>query len=140
MYICWLIIILFLTILEISTVNLVSIWFIASAIIALIASFFTDSILIQFAIFVIVGVLLLIFTRKLLTDFLLKKKSIPTNTDRVIGMQAIVTEDISKTKSGEVKVDGKKWTAISDKSIKKDSIVEVISIDGVKLKVKKVEE
>ena len=50
-------------------------------------------------------------------------------------MKGIVTEEITKKKSGEVKVDGKRWTAISDKKIKVDSTVKVLEIDGVKLKV-----
>ena len=52
-------------------------------------------------------------------------------------MKGIVTEDIKKNKSGEVKVDGKLWTAIADKEIKKDSIIKVLSIESVKLKVEK---
>ena len=39
-----------------------------------------------------------------------------------------------------VKVDGKKWTAISNKKIKVDSTVKVLEIDGVKLKVEEVSE
>ena len=50
-------------------------------------------------------------------------------------MRGIVTEEITKKRPGEVKVDGKKWTAISDKKIKIDSTVRVLEIDGVKLKV-----
>ena len=58
-----------------------------------------------------------------------------TNFDRIIGMEAIVTEEISKNKIGEVKVDGKRWSAYSDKKIKVGSTVRVLSIEGVKLKV-----
>ena len=41
-WILWIVIILFLTVLEICTVGLVSIWFIASAIVSLILSFFIN--------------------------------------------------------------------------------------------------
>ena len=61
-----------------------------------------------------------------------------TNLDRVVGMSGICTEEISsKNDVGEVKVDGKKWSAISSSKIKKGDEITVISIDGVKLKVKK---
>ena len=70
----------------------------------------------------------------------MKPKGEKTNLDRVIGMQGIVTEKITKTTPGEVKVDGKKWTAISNKIIEVDSIVKILDIDGVKLKVEKWEE
>ena len=55
-------------------------------------------------------------------------------------MEGVVTEKIAKNIVGEVKVDGKKWSAVSTKKIEKDSIVKIISIDGAKLKVEKVEE
>jgi membrane protein implicated in regulation of membrane protease activity len=65
------------------------------------------------------------------------KHVIATNLDRVIGMEAIVTEEISKNKVGEVRVDGKKWSAVSDETIPKDAVVKVQKIEGVKLIVKK---
>ena len=57
-----------------------------------------------------------------------------------VDSEGIVTEEISKLNPGEVKVDGKRWTAISDKKIKKDSKVEILAIEGVKLLVKEVKE
>ena len=54
-------------------------------------------------------------------------------------MNGIVTQDIDKLKPGEVKVDGKMWTAISDKEIKKGKVVEILKIEGVKLKVKEID-
>lgn len=135
----WLLIIVILTILELSTTNLTTIWFVASAIIALIVSFITDNYIIQFGVFVILGVILLVTTRPLLQNFL-KHRKVATNVDRIIGMEGTVTESITKNNLGEVKVDGKHWTASSDKSIKKGSIIKVLEINGVKLKVEKVEE
>jgi len=111
---------------------------IASAIISLILSLFIDSFMIQFSFFVILGVILLVTTRDHLVK-LLSAKGEKTNLDRVVGMEAIVTEEISKNKPGEVKVDGKRWTAISNKKIKVDSIVKVLEIEGVKLRVEEVE-
>ena len=135
----WLIIIVILTILELSTTSLTTIWFVASAIIALIVSFFTDNYIIQFGVFVIIGVILLVTTRPVLQK-LLKQHKVATNIDRIIGMEGIVTENIAKNKPGEVKVDGKHWTASSDKTIKEGSTVKVLEINGVKIKVEKVEE
>ena len=135
----WLGIVIVLTLLELATVNLVTVWFIASAMVSLILAIFIDSFLIQFSVFVVLGLILLVTTR----DYLLKKlgpKKEKTNLDRVIGMEAIVTEEISKNKPGEVKVDGKRWTAISNKKIKVDSTVKVLEIEGVKLKVEEVKD
>lgn len=130
----WLVVIIALTILEVATVNLVSVWFIASAVVSLILSFFVDSFVVQFGVFVILGVILLLLTRKHLIHMLnIKRES--TNADRVIGKEALVTEDISSKSPGEVSVLGKKWTAVSNKSIKKGSTVKVLAIEGVKLRV-----
>ena len=130
----WVGLIIALTLIEVLTTNLVTIWYIASALIALVVSFFVDSYLIQFSIFVIIGTILLFTTRDYLLKLLGDKKE-KTNLDRVVGMIGIVTEEISKKRPGEVKVDGKRWTAIADKKIKVDSAVKVLEIDGVKLKV-----
>jgi len=139
LWIVWLILIFLLIILEVSTINLVSVWFIASAIVSLILSLFIDSFMIQFAIFVILGIILLVTTRPVLSK-MLHQKSESTNLDRVIGMTAVVTEEIKRNVVGEVKVDGKRWSAIANKKIEVGEEVTVEEIDGVKLIVRKKEE
>ena len=131
MFYFWLVVILILGILEVVTVGLVSIWFIISGAISLILSFFIDNFIIQFAVFVILGIILMITTRKTLTRLLVKDEK--TNLDRVIGMKGVVTEDIEKDGIGEVKVDGKKWSAIADSEILKGNSVKILKIKGVKL-------
>ena len=139
MFYVWLLIIVLLTIVEIATVNFVTIWFVASGIISLILSFFIDNFLLQVGVFTILGIILLLTTRPLVNK-MLKKDTVPTNTDRIIGMQGMVTENISPTEYGEVKVDGKRWTAMSKEELSVGSIVKILKIDGVKLEVKKWEE
>lgn len=136
MWICWLIIVILLVFLEVITINLVSVWFIASGLVSLFLSFFVDTFLIQFAVFVILGLILMVLTRPVLIKKMVKT-DVKTNLDRVIGMEGIVTEDIAKLKVGEVKVDGKKWSAISDSKIEVGTTIIVESIDGVKLVVRK---
>lgn len=135
-WIYWLIIMLILSFVEIITINLVTIWFVASAGIALLVSLITDSYYIQFLTFGICGLLIMVLTRPLLKR-LMKKDKTKTNLDRVIGMEGICTEEISKNKVGEVKVDGKRWSAISPVKINVGDEVIITDIDGVKLKVKK---
>lgn len=139
MFYVWLLIIILLTIVEIITVNFVTIWFVASGLISLILSFFTDNFLLQVGVFTILGIILLLTTRPVVNK-VIKKNNIPTNTDRIIGMKGIVTENISSTKYGEVKVDGKRWTAMSKEELSIGSIVKILKIDGVKLEVEKWEE
>lgn len=138
MFYIWLSIAVILAIIEMSTINLVSIWFIISSIAAMLTSLFIDNILLQIAIFVLLGTLLLILTKKITKKILPKK--IKTNIDRIIGMQGIVTEKITKKIPGEVKVDGKYWTAISEETINTNETVEILEINSTKLKVKRMEE
>ncbi len=138
-WIVWLVIIILLTMIEVTSLNLTTIWFVASGIVSLIISLFYDNYTVQFGIFVILGVILLITTKPVLVKHL-KKKDVKTNADRIIGMHGIVTEKIEKTTPGEVKVDGKRWTAYGDNAIAKDKTVEILEINGVKLKVKEVKE
>ncbi len=138
MWMIWLVIIFLLIIAEVSTINLVSIWFIASGIVSLIISIFYDNFYVQFAVFVILGIILLLTTRSFLERFIKPKKE-STNLDRVIGMEAVVTEPIEKHVIGEVKVDGKRWSAISEEEFSEGEEVIVDKIDGVKLMVRKKE-
>ena len=139
MFYFWLLIILFLGTLEAITINLVSIWFVISALCSLILSFFWDNFTIQFAIIVLLGIILMLLTKKPLEQKLIKQKE-KTNLDRIIGMKGIVSENIDEMKTGEVKVDGKSWSAISSVPIEKGSIVKVLKIKGVKLEVERWEE
>ena len=138
MFYFWLILVIFLGFIEAITVNLVSIWFIISGMLALVTSFIIDNFIIQFGVFVIVGILLLLTTRKTLESKLVKKEK--TNFDRIIGMKGVVTEDIEELKVGEVKVDGKHWSAISKTSLKIGEKVKILKINGVKVEVERWEE
>lgn len=134
----WLGLVIFLGFVEAITINLVSIWFVISGLIALIVSLVIDSFVIQFGVFVIVGIVLMLTTRSSLEKKLVKKEK--TNLDRVIGMKGIVTLDIDENNVGEVKVDGKTWSAVSKQSLKVGDKVKILKIDGVKLEVKSWEE
>ncbi len=134
----WLVLFIFLVIVELSTVNLVSIWFAVGALVASVVSLFLDNWVIQVAVFVLVSLLILVILKPFMKKF--KGQKVATNLDRVIGQIGIVTEEIQKLVPGEVKVGGRYWTATANKKIKKDAKVKVESIDGVKLVVREVKE
>ena len=137
----WLIVFIVLVVIELITVGLVSVWFAAGALAAFISSYFTDNILIQLPIFIVVSIVSLIATRPILKKFF-SKNIVKTNVNKLIGETAIVLEDLSKTNMGKVKVDGQIWSAINSEKgrILKDSEVEILSIEGVKLIVRKKED
>lgn len=139
MYYIWIAIIILLALVEVMTVNLTTIWFVASGLVALALSFVTDNFLLQVGVFSLLGIVLLITTRPILTKWLHGKKE-KTNLDRIIGMKGIVTEPISKNKMGEVKVDGKRWTAYAEQELLTEEVVKILEITGVKVKVEKWEE
>ncbi|MBR3767662.1 MAG: NfeD family protein [Clostridia bacterium] len=132
----WLALLGILIIAEAATVQLTTIWFAGGALISLLlAAFGVKSILVQVIVFLAVSLILLIATRPLVKKYI-NKKSQPTNADRCIGAQAIVTEEINNLLAkGAVKVSGVDWTARSEsgKIIPPDATVTVKRIDGVKL-------
>ncbi len=139
MFYLWLTIVIFLAVIEAMTTSLTTIWFVISGIVAILVSFITDNFMIQFSIFCVLGIILLATTRSFLLK-VVKTKDVKTNIDRIIGARGIVTEDITNTSLGEVKVDGKRWTAFADTELKVNTPVRIILIDGVKVKVEKWED
>jgi membrane protein implicated in regulation of membrane protease activity len=121
-WIFWLVLVIVLSFVEIATVSLVSIWFVASGIVAMILSFFIEDTAIITTIFILLGIFLLVISRPIVNK-LRSKDNEKTNLDRIIGETAIVTEDIKKNVVGEVKVDGKRWSAVSkEKCLKGDTV------------------
>lgn len=135
----WFILFLVLLFIEIITINLVTIWFVFGSLAAMLTSFLTTNVTIQIIVFIAVSIVSLIITKPFIKK-LRKRKIVPTNLDRVIGKIGIVTKEITKNSYGEVKVDGSIWTATSKNKITKDSQVQVLKIDGVKLVVEKIKE
>ena len=135
----WLVLFIVLVFIELATVNLVTIWFAIGSLVSFFVSLFTDNTSLQIGIFVVVSFIALLLTKKFVNK-VKNKQIIPTNLDRVIGKIGIVTETISPLKIGEVKVDGKRWSAVSDTEIKLNEKVKILAIDRVKLKCQRGEE
>ncbi|MFC1501754.1 NfeD family protein [Elusimicrobiota bacterium] len=60
-----------------------------------------------------------------------------SNVDALFGKEAVVTESIEPPNSGMIKINGEIWRAEAEEIIIKDSLVQVLSVNGTKLKVKK---
>lgn len=134
----WLAVVIIMTIVEAATAQLVSIWFVAGSIAALIVSLFSESILLQLAIFVLVSLVMLLATRPFVVKMMRFKKE-DTNAGRYIGKNGQVIVEINNEQgTGQVNVSGSIWTAKSmDQSILPagtDIVVE--AIEGVKLVVR----
>lgn len=137
-YIIWAAAIIVFGIAEAVTAQLISIWFVIGAVAGLISVFCGANLYVQLIVFIAVSVLALVITRPLVKKYIKPKKE-HTNADRVLTQEGIVVEEINNTLGkGQVKVDGKLWTARSANGdiIPEGSIVETEKISGVKLIVK----
>ena len=131
----WLALLVLFAIAEAATVGLASIWFAAGAAVALLVSALSGPIWLQISAFLLVSLLSLLAARPLAQKYL-KPNYQPTNADRVIGRQAVVTEEIDNLKGqGAVSVGGTVWTArtTGEAPIPAGATVFVERIEGVKL-------
>ena len=135
----WILIILVASALEAVTAQLISIWFVVASIVPLILSLFKISLPIQILVFTLITIFLLLLTRPIAKRFLSFDK-LKTNSDRYIGLKAMVTETIDNLKgTGQVVVSGTIWTARTreGEKVEKGEYVKIEKIDGVKLIVSK---
>ena len=135
----WFMLFVLLLFIELITINLVTIWFVLGALLAIITTFITDNITIQIIVFIVSSVISLIITKPFINK-IRRRKITPTNLDRVIGKSGLVTKEITKDTYGEIKVEGNIWTATSKEKIEKGSKAKVLKIEGVKLIVEKIKE
>ena len=129
-------------IVELCTAGLVSIWFVAGSLIAIILNLLGLTPIWQILGFIVSSILFLVFFRKLFAKHLLGK-TIRTNSDAIIGKDLRLILPISFNNPGSVKISGVEWSAISENEmdeIESDSLVRVINIQGNKLIVRKIEE
>ena len=138
----WLILIVIFLMVEASTVALVSTWFAAGALAALLVSLLKAPLWFQAGIFVIVSAVCLTALRPLVRKHI-QPKITKTNVDALAGTTGLVTVAIDNvTAQGQVKLGAMYWTArsVSGDPIPQGTLVKVARIDGVKVLVEPVEE
>lgn len=107
------------------------------AIAAAIMNYFQFSLTIQIIVFILVTIIFILLSRPLYRKLNRNATDKKSNTERLIGLNAKVIEELGPHKIGTIDVNGEIWKAISDEEIAKGEKVEIIEIEGVKLKVKK---
>ena len=129
-----------LLLIEILTLGLTTIWFAVGALAAFLLALVQVPLMIQIVVFIVVSVVMLVFTRPIMTKYL-NKKTTKTNAESLVGRKARVLIPINNLKSeGQVMVNGMEWTARSTKDEVTVQIVELVriaGISGVKLIVEK---
>lgn len=136
MFFVWIALIVLAVVAEAMTTSLVAIWFVPGALISMILALADVNIYAQVITYVVSALVLLIVFKLILKKRGKKKGYTPTNSDRIVGEKGVVTETIDNVAAtGEVKIDGKRWTARSDSGdpIPEGTRVKILRIEGVKL-------
>lgn len=136
----WICVLLSSLLIEIVTVQLVSVWFCIGATVALVASWCGIQSSVQIILFVAVSGLCLAFIYPPIAKSI-KKRTQNLNANRIIGESGVVSEDIvANDGAGQIKVLGETWSAKPEdpevKYIKAGTPIEVVSIEGVKAVIK----
>ena len=139
--IIWLALMVVFLIVEASTVVMVSLWFAAGSMAALLVSLLGAPIWLQVALFLAVSGVLLASLRPMVRKHFTPRLQ-RTNVDAVVGSQGYVTADIDNVAAtGSVRLGAMEWTARSTTGapVPKGTLVKVDKIEGVKAFVTAVE-
>lgn len=132
----WLAVLVIMLVIEIISLGLTSIWFAGGALVAFIFAMFHAPFIAQVIIFLIVSLVLLIFTRPVAVKYF-NKDRVKTNVESMIGRQAIVVSEVDNLQGiGRVTVGGQEWSArtVEDGMILPiGAVVIVKEVNGVKL-------
>ena len=133
--ILWLVMLIVFLVVEAVTVTLVSLWFAAGALAALLVSFFGAAIWLQVLVFLAVSAIALAALRPVARKYI-RPKITATNVDAVIGSTGLVTVAVDNvTASGQVKLGAMVWSARSTSGdpIPEGTLVRADRIEGVKV-------
>jgi membrane protein implicated in regulation of membrane protease activity len=144
MWAIWLAVFVLALIIEAVGTDLVSIWFAAGALVALIVSLIPNAVPWwgELIIFLVISTACLLCLRPLVHKYL-RRDLTNSNIDEMKGKKGLLVEKIDLLHQGVCKINDVRWTAIAtdDKTkIPAGSIVEVLAVSGNKLIVKKVED
>lgn len=138
----WLVLTAIFLLVESSTVTMVSLWFAAGSLAALLVCLMHGPIWLQILVFILVSAVLLLLLRPLVRRYVTPKLT-ATNADAVIGSDGLVSVAIDNiAASGQVKLGGMFWTARSTSGdpIAEGTRVVVDRIEGVKVYVSPMKE
>ncbi len=134
--ILWILAMVSLIVIEISTVGLYCVWFAFGALVGLVFAMIDLPTYVQLISFAVVSALLFFFVRPRL-EHKINLKAIKTNAEALVGNVGIAVTDINDIDGGQVKVNGQMWSAklmdCCDEAIPKGSRIVVHEVRGVKL-------
>lgn len=130
----WFLIAILAGIIEIVTVDLVSIWVAVGALVAMVLAWLDYSLTIQLISVLVVSISLSFITRPFCKK-LLRGNVVATNSDRLIGKIGTITKAFHDDERGEIKILGEHWTCVSKDNhvFNEGDQATVLAIEGVKL-------
>lgn len=132
--ILWLIAVVVFGVVEAGTTALVSVWFMLGAVVALVISFFTQSLGVQFIVFAVVSAIALAIMVPTLAKRRAQHKAPVTNgSPLTIGKRGVVLRALTPGELGRVRVDGLDWQARCDAPLPEGSKCQVADVDGAVL-------
>lgn len=139
--IIWFVLLVVFVLAEAATVTVVSLWFAAGSLVALVVSMLEGPVWLQILLFIAVSVVLLWMLRPII-----KKHFTPnltrTNVDAIIGKVGVTMVTVNNMMAqGKVQLDGMEWSARSTtgEDIPENVQVRIDRVEGVKLYVTPVE-
>ena len=137
--IIWLALVIVFLILEAATVQLISTWFAAGALAAMIVNLLGAQVWLQIVVFFTVSIVLLVLLWPMARKHI-KAKVVPTNADALVGRICHVTEAIDPVEGGRVKLGDVTWSARAEQgeTIPAGALVKVLKIQGAKVFVEEV--
>lgn len=137
----WLVVALIALIAEVTSVgSLISIWFAVGAVLAFLAASLNLGWPVEILFFLFGTILSIVGLRPFVLKYI-KPSTTNTNVDRLIGKRTTVVDAIKPDQWGSIVLNGIRYSVkeVNDRAVKKDSLVEVVALDGAKLVVKAVE-
>ena len=137
----WLGVVALSIIIEFVTADLVSVWFIAGGLAAMVLALFKVDLVWQLVVFIVLSLIILATCRRPISK-LLGKNKVSTNADSIIGKEFVLLSPIAFNVAGSLKVNDVTWTADTAEDgveIKAGEKVKVVEIRGNRLIVEKAE-
>ena len=134
-WLVWIGLMVLFGIVEASTVNMVSVWFVGGSLVGLIVNLLGGNVWLQIGAFLVVSGGLLACLRPFVKKYVTPKKT-ATNADMVLGRTAYLTEAVDNLRAtGALKLDGKEWTVRSadENVLPEGTLVKIVKLEGVKL-------
>lgn len=135
--ILWAVVLIAAIVIETQTMDMITIWFMPSALIAMILGMLEVEFWVQCLVFVLLTTVLLILSKTLFKTFFKKQAPIRTNVDALLGQEAIILETVNnRTGEGTAKLNGCVWSVRAEDEneiLSEGEVVVVKEIRGVKL-------